>query len=58
MPSDLGFVKRGELMRLLATFPELHIRVAQFRQVGKTRAFCHYASLILVCMENPYKGNK
>jgi hypothetical protein len=54
VPSDLGFVKRGELMALMATFPELHIRVAQFRQVGKTRAFCHYASLILVCMENPY----
>ena len=23
-----------------------------------TRAFCHSASLILVCVENPYKSNK
>jgi hypothetical protein len=25
---------------------------------GWTRAFCHFSSLILVYMENPYKSNK
>ena len=34
-PCDLGFLRRDELTELMATFPELSIRLNQFRQVGK-----------------------